>query len=111
MRRTALLERNWCSPNPRLRAPPIRFKEPNRKFTDALLLLSGGRYLVTSSGIGSSGGFINVWDMATGGHLTSFAVRNEDIILQWRAVDDGCAVMFLVRDGILSECVDFTLPL
>ncbi|KAF8588835.1 hypothetical protein K439DRAFT_1629259 [Ramaria rubella] len=104
--RAARLERNWLSSYGRLRAPPRVLHEPGRAQGDTLVLLPGGRHLVTgasSNRTGSTGGILRVWDLDTGNRLASFEVRPEDEVLQWRPVDEGRAVMFLVRDGILSE--------
>jgi len=89
-----------------MRSPPRILHEPGRAHGDTLVLLPGGRHLVTgaTSGRGDgTGGVIRVWDLTTGDRLASFEVRPEDDVLQWRPVDDGRAVMFLVRDGILSK--------
>ncbi|GJJ11538.1 hypothetical protein Clacol_005772 [Clathrus columnatus] len=103
--RAAALERNLLSLRPRLRSPPKVLQEPTRHFGDPIVLLSGGRYFVTGATGTTGGGSISVWDLTTGSRLTSFEIRKEDIVLQWRAVDNGRGVMFLVRDGILSGVV------
>lgn len=102
--RAARLEQNWLSSFGRLRAPPKVLHEPGRAHSDILVILPGGRHLVTgvSSSRGDVGGVLRVWDLATGDRLASFEVRPEDVVLQWRPVEEGRAVMFLVRDGILS---------
>ena len=103
--RAARLERNWLSSFGRLRVPPRVLHEPGRIHGDILVILPGGRHLVTgaSSSRGEGlGGILRVWDLDTGDHLASFDVRPEDVVLQWRPVDEGRAVMFLVKDGILS---------
>ncbi|KIJ51256.1 hypothetical protein M422DRAFT_776543 [Sphaerobolus stellatus SS14] len=104
--RAARLERSLFSNYGRMRSPPRILHEPGRAHGDTLVLLPGGRHLVTgaTSGRGDGvGGMIRVWDLTTGDRLASFEVRPEDDILQWRPVEDGRAVMFLVRDGILSN--------
>lgn len=106
--RAARLERNWLSGFGRLRAPPRVLHEPGRAHGDILVILPGGRHLVTgaSSSRGEGlGGVLRVWDLSTGERLASFDVRPEDVVLQWRPVEEGRAVMFLVRDGILSYVV------
>lgn len=105
MCRAARLEKNWLSNFCRLRAPPRVLREPGRAHGDILVLLPGGRHLVTgaaSSRGDGTGGVLRVWDMDTGDRLASFELRPEDDVLQWRTVDEGRAVMFLVHDGILS---------
>ncbi|KAF8499361.1 hypothetical protein JB92DRAFT_2982228 [Gautieria morchelliformis] len=103
--RAARLERNWLSSFGRLRVPPRVLHEPGRTHGDILVIIPGGRHLVTgaSSSRGEGiGGVLRVWDLTTGDRLASFDVRPEDVVLQWRPVEEGRAVMFLVRDGILS---------
>ena len=103
--RAARLERNWLSSYGRLRVPPRVIHEPGRVHRDILIILPGGRYLVT----GTSFSFgevmrdgIQVWDLTTGDCLASFNIRPVDMVIRWRPVEEGRAVMFLVRDGILS---------
>lgn len=100
--RAARLERNLLSPRPRLRFSPKVLQEPTRQFGDPIVLLSGGRYFITGATGTTGGGSISVWDLDTGIRLSSFEIRKEDLVLQWRPVDNGRGVMFLVRDGILS---------
>lgn len=104
----ARLERIWLSDYGRMRSPPRILHEPGRSLGDTLVLLPGGKHLVTGAsdrGDGTGGGVIRVWDLTTGDRLANFEVRPEDDVLQWRPVDEGRAVMFLVRDGILSTLV------
>ncbi|KAF8515332.1 hypothetical protein BU17DRAFT_93613 [Hysterangium stoloniferum] len=103
--RAIRLERNWLSDFGRLRAPPKVLREPTRAQGDLLVLLPGGKHLVTGATSRRAGtnGCIRVWDLTSGDCLASFVVRPEDDVFQWRPVDEGRGVMFLVRDGVLSE--------
>lgn len=105
----ARLERNWLSSYARLRRPPKVLHEPTRRLGDPVVLLPGGRFIVTGAasgrGGGGTGGIIRVWDLSDGNLVGSFEVRPEDTVLQWRPVDEGRAVMFMIRDGILTELV------
>ncbi|GJJ08513.1 hypothetical protein Clacol_002731 [Clathrus columnatus] len=103
----ARLERNWLSNYARLRRPPKLLHEPNRRLGDPVVLLPGGRFIVTGAasgrGGGGTGGVIRVWDLSDNALVGSFEVRPEDTVLQWRPVDEGRAVMFMIRDGILTN--------
>ncbi|KAF8507367.1 hypothetical protein BU17DRAFT_71190 [Hysterangium stoloniferum] len=63
----------------------------------------GGVYLVTSAPLcDGSDSTIQAWDMTTEKCLASFEIRKEDIVMQWRSIEQGRAAMFLIRDGLLS---------
>lgn len=105
----ARLERNWLSSYARLRCPPKVLHEPNRRLGDPVVLLPGGRFIVTGAasgrGGGGTGGVIRIWDLLNSVLVGTFEVRPEDTVLQWRPVDEGRAVMFMIRDGILTKLV------
>lgn len=102
----ARLERNWLSGYGRLRRPPKVLHEPNRRLGDPVVLLPGGRFIVTGAASGrggvGTGGIIRIWDLLNSVLVGTFEVHPADTILQWRPVDEGRAVMFMIRDGTLT---------
>lgn len=92
------VEQNLLSPSPTVRGF-TKLSCGQGKRPDLLAILPGGKHLITSLNEDS----LACWDLTTQKRLAAWPFGLDDRVLQWRPVDGGSNVMFIVYTHMLNS--------